>query len=347
HLTGHDNLRLGDVRIQIEIGDLIEQLNWRCLRLIAQTELEGETGADAPVVLRESDETPIAKVSVGAAELQLRGLRHAEKEIREIDAQLSGHGLAGGVELAGHEAGKIEVAAGDGIGLIVVLHAAHFPTNSDAVLGQNVCDGIAETQSLVANERRYGIPQTREIREIDTRDTEINRRIREAIDSELPGNIVNKRIVAQNASPAAAPIDKGIVCESRRPRLDEMQINVLIAGRIVPSERQKIRERIASVGIEVVSAIQTEAPRNCVQDVDIHEITRLGNGGFEMVILYCARKVGRGNEFEKAQRGIVLHANRNRAAKWLARAAGIGKRVIELRDNGAEITTTFGLRGDR
>src|SRR5690242_9970289 len=89
-LTGGNNLGLSDIRIQIEIRDLIVKLNRRRLRLIAQTEFERETGPNTPVILSVPDEAPVAKISVSAAKLQLRSLRNAEKKIREVDAQLAG-----------------------------------------------------------------------------------------------------------------------------------------------------------------------------------------------------------------------------------------------------------------
>src|SRR6185437_1287638 len=98
-----------------------------------------------PVILSVPDEAPVTKISVSAAKLQLRSLRNAEKKIREVDAQLAGHGLARRVELAGHQPGEIELAARDGIGLGIVLHAAQFPADCDCVFGQNVCDAIVET----------------------------------------------------------------------------------------------------------------------------------------------------------------------------------------------------------
>src|SRR3989454_124139 len=67
-LPGHDSWRGSEVGVHVQVGDVIEQLDRRRDRLVAQAPVQREARVHAPVVLEIADETPAAEISAGSAE---------------------------------------------------------------------------------------------------------------------------------------------------------------------------------------------------------------------------------------------------------------------------------------
>ena len=108
----HDQVR--QVAVQLRVGSEV---------FVADTQVDRQSAAEAPIVLRIPAGGPAAEVVIVVAEAQRARLRQAQQKIGEIESR-AGYRVALGIQLAGEQAAEAERSARVLIGQAVLSEPA-------------------------------------------------------------------------------------------------------------------------------------------------------------------------------------------------------------------------------
>ena len=207
-LAREDGCDGGEVRVGVQVDEVVVRLPVRRQVLVAQARVDRELRIHTPVVLDK--QAPRARPEPDRARTVVqRGLlRHAEEEIREVQAR-AGRSRAGARRrvIARVEPGEDEAAARVAVGPAVVEHPAEVAAPAERVPLVRLHLVQAHGDGLVRPDRRRLVAKAAHARERQRRDAPRERIRRDARDADLAGHVGLVGIEVGRLGPRAVVLD--------------------------------------------------------------------------------------------------------------------------------------------